>query len=228
LKLLLVEDEIRLSEALSHFLKKNGFVVDTAQDGETGIDMACTGVYDIIILDRMLPRQDGLSLLKEFRSLGYDTPVIFLSAKDSPDDRVEGLNAGADDYLIKPFYTVELLARLKALSRRREKDFAEDVLTADGFVLDPQSAQVIKSNEVIQLTLKESQLLELLIRNYGRVVTKERILQKVWGFNSEIEPNAVNLYVFYLRKKLNISSLKTVRGIGYCLQGNNTVTLKAN
>jgi len=228
LKLLLVEDEIRLAEALAHFLKKNGFVVDIAQDGETGIDMACTGVYDIIILDRMLPCQDGLSLLKEFRSLGYDTPVIFLSAKDSPDDRVEGLNAGADDYLVKPFYTVELLARLKALSRRREKDLAEDVLSADGFVLDPQSAQVVKSNEVIQLTAKESQLLELLIRNYGRVVTKERILQKVWGFNSEIEPNAVNLYIFYLRKKLNITSLKTVRGIGYCLQANNTVALKAN
>ncbi len=224
MKLLLVEDEIKLVESLSHLLKKNGYVVDVAPDGETGIEMACMGIYDIIILDRMLPRQDGMSVLREFRSLGHDTPVIFLSAKDSPEDRAEGLNAGADDYLTKPFYTVELLARLQALARRTNKPLVQNVLVADDLVFDPSRGEVTKDDEVIQLTLKESQLLELLIRNHNQVVTKERIIQKVWGFNSEADFTTVNLYIHYLRKKLRIDNLKTVRGIGYCLVGakNNT------
>ncbi|HWP98198.1 MAG TPA: response regulator transcription factor [Syntrophomonadaceae bacterium] len=227
MKLLFVEDETRLVEALSHVLKKNGFVVDTALDGEAGIDMACTGIYDLIILDRILPQLDGLSLLKTFRSLGYNTPVLFLTAKDTVEDRAEGLNAGADDYLVKPFFTIELLARLKALSRRSGRDLREDILVAGDLVLDPQRNQVTANNEVTQLTPKESQLLELLIRNQDHVVTKETILQKVWGYFDEVEPNAVNLYVFYLRKKLNIFNLKTVRGVGYCLQVNNSL-LKVN
>lgn len=228
MKLLLVEDETKIADALSHLLKKNGFVVDTAFDGETGIEMACTGIYDIIVLDRMLPRRDGLSLLREFRSLGHSTPVLILTAKSAPHERAEGLNAGADDYLVKPFFTVELLARLKALARRKNKELIENVLTVDDLVFDPLRGQVTKNDEVIQLTLKESQLLELLVRNYGRVVTKDRIIQKVWGYNSEAEFTAVNLYIHYLRKKLNTSSIKTVRGIGYCLQGNANTRRAAN
>ncbi|HWR07940.1 response regulator transcription factor [Sporomusa sp.] len=228
MKLLLVEDESRLVDSLSHLLKRNGYVVDAALDGQTGIDMACTGVYDIIILDRMLPYQDGLSVLKEFRSLGHDTPVLFLTAKDSPDDRAEGLNAGADDYLIKPFFSVELLARLQALSRRRGKELTENVLVADDLVLNPMRCQVVKSGEIIQLTLKESQLLELLIRNYDRVVTKEQIIQKVWGYYSEAEFTTVNLYIHYLRKKLNITNLKTVWGVGYSLYGKPRAASAAN
>lgn len=221
MKLLLVDDEKNLTEALSYLLKKNGFVVDVASNGETGIEMACTGSYDIIILDRMLPGQDGLSVLQEFRSLGHDTPVMILTAKDTPEDRAEGLNAGADDYLVKPFFTVELLARVNALARRRSKVMVENILTADDLVFDPQRGQVTKSEETIQLTLKESQLLELLIRNHGLVVTKERILEKVWGYNSDTEENTINIYIHYLRKKLNISNLKTVRGVGYYLQKQN-------
>ena len=221
MKLLLVDDEKNLTEALSYLLKKNGFVVDVASDGETGIEMACTGSYDIIILDRMLPGQDGLSVLQEFRSLGHDTPVMILTAKDTPEDRAEGLNAGADDYLVKPFFTVELLARVNAFARRRSKVMVENILTADDLVFDPQRGQVTKSEETIQLTLKESQLLELLIRNHGLVVTKERILEKVWGYNSDTEENTINIYIHYLRKKLNISNLKTVRGVGYYLQKQN-------
>ncbi|MDF2928978.1 MAG: two component transcriptional regulator, winged helix family [Anaerospora sp.] len=177
MKLLLVDDEKNLTEALSYLLKRNGFVVDVASDGEAGVEMACTGSYDIIILDRMLPGQDGLSILREFRSLGHDTPVMILTAKDTPEDRAEGLNAGADDYLVKPFFTVELLARLHALARRRGKVMVENI-----------------------------------------VVTKERILEKVWGYNSDTEENTINIYIHYLRKKLNISNLKTVRGVGYYLQ----------
>ncbi len=228
MKLLLVEDEAKLAEALSHLLKKNGYVVDLALDGETGIEMACMGIYDIIILDRMLPNQDGLSVLREFRSLGHDTPVLFLTAKDSPEERAEGLIAGADDYLVKPFFTVELLARLQALGRRKNKELSENVLVADELVFNPMRGQVMKDDQVIQLTVKESQLLELLIRNYGRVVTKELIIQKVWGFNSDAEFTTVNLYIHYLRKKLNIDNLKTVRGVGYYLQRNKNVARTAN
>ena len=221
MKLLLVDDEKKLVDALSYSLKKNGFVVDVALDGKTGLDMACTGVYDIIILDRMLPYLDGISLLKEFRGLGYSTPVLFLTAKDTPDDRAEGLNAGADDYLIKPFFTVELVARLHALARRQSKAIVDTILTVDDISFDPQRAQVTKNGEIINLTLKESQLLELLIRNCGQVVTKQRIIEKVWGFNSDAVESTINIYVHYLRKKIKISNLKTVRGVGYYLQKGN-------
>jgi len=220
MKLLLVDDESKLVEALSHMLKKNGFVVDVAMDGETGIEMACTGVYDVIILDRMLPYLDGISLLKEFRRLGHNTPVMFLTAKDTPDDRAEGLNAGADDYLVKPFFTVELVARLHALARRNNKDIVDTILMVDDIIFDPQRAQVTKQGSMIQLTLKESQLLELLIRNQGQVVTKQRIIEKVWGYNSDAEESTINIYIHYLRKKINLSNLKTVRGVGYYLQKN--------
>ena len=227
MKLLLIDDESKLVEALSHLLKKNGFVVDVAMDGETGIEMACTGIYDIIVLDRMLPYLDGISLLKEFRRLGHQTPVLFLTAKDTPDDRAEGLNAGADDYLIKPFFTVELVARLHALARRKNKEIVDTILIVDDIIFDPQRGQVTKQGVVIQLTLKESQLLELLIRNQGQVVTKQRIIEKVWGYNSDAEESTINIYIHYLRKKINISNLKTVRGIGYYLQKSN-ISIIAN
>jgi DNA-binding response OmpR family regulator len=225
MKLLLVDDESKLVEALSYLLKKNGFVVDVAMDGKTGIDMACTGSYELIILDRMLPYMDGISLLKTFRGLGYQTPILFLTAKDTPDDRAEGLNAGADDYLVKPFSTVELVARLYALARRRNKDIVDTILTVDDMVFDPQRAQVTKNGRVIHLTLKESQLLELLIRNYGQVVTKQRIIEKVWGYNSDAVESTINIYIHYLRKKINISNLKTARGVGYYLQKNTAMIM---
>lgn len=228
MKLLHIEDDSKLVDSLSHLLRKNGFVVDAAHDGKTGLEMACTDIYDIIVLDRMLPELDGISVLQEFRELGHNTPVIFLTAKDSPEDRAEGLDAGADDYLIKPFYSVELLARLKALTRRRGGSIAESVLTVDDIILNPLRCQVIKDNDVIQLTLKESQLLELLIRNYGHVVTKEQIIQKVWGYFSEAEFTTVNLYIHYLRKKLKLTNLKTVWGVGYYLQKEQGATPVAN
>ncbi|HMM21746.1 MAG TPA: response regulator transcription factor [Selenomonadales bacterium] len=223
MKLLLVEDEERLVEALTYLLKKNGYLVDAAQDGETGVEMAATGVYDIIILDRMLPYLDGISLLREIRSMGLDTPVLFLTAKDSPKDKVEGLDAGADDYLVKPFFNDELLARLRALCRRKGKDLQGDTVDAAGLVFDPLRCEVTKGDEVIHLTLKESLLLELLIRNYGRVITKERIMEKIWGYNSDTEMANINLYIHYLRKKLKVSSIKTVRGVGYFLQEDKNV-----
>lgn len=224
MKLLLVEDELKLSEALAHILKQNGYMVTVAADGDSGLDMAITGTYDIVILDRMLPRRDGISFLKEFRSLGFDTPVLILTAKDSPSDRVEGLDAGADDYLVKPFFTSELLARLRALGRRRGKDIVNDVIAGAGLELNILKGEVVKNGEVIRLTPKETLLLELLMRNIGQVITKGLIMEKVWGYNSETEITNVDLYIHYLRKKLKIPNIKTVRGIGYFLQGEKDVS----
>jgi DNA-binding response OmpR family regulator len=223
-KLLLIEDERRLSEALSHILRKSGYAVDTALDGETGLDMAATGIYDILILDWMLPIRDGVSVLKEFRGLGFETPVIFLTAKDATKDRVEGLDAGADDYLVKPFSSDELMARLRALARRQTKLLTSEKLEAAGWILDPLRCEVTKDNEVIKLTTKEALLLELLMRNYGLVISKERIWEKVWGFQTTIDIANVDLYIHYLRRKLNTSFIKTVRGIGYYLRSEGHVS----
>lgn len=224
MQLLLVEDEERLSEALSYLLKKKGYAVDTATDGETGLDMAATGVYDLLILDRMLPQRDGISLLKEFRLMGFDTPVLFLTAKDTPNDCVEGLDAGADDYLIKPFSTEELLARIRALTRRKNKELVGDTIIVAGWMLNPLRSEVIIKDQIIKLTIKESLLLELLMRNCGLVVSKDRILEKVWGYHANIELANVDLYIHYLRKKLNTSLIKTVRGVGYYLKENHNVS----
>lgn len=218
MKLLLIEDEPRLVEALSYLLKKNGYVTDTATDGETGIEMALTGIYDVIILDRMLPKLDGISLLQEFRRRGFDTPVLFLTAKDTLKDRVEGLDAGADDYLVKPFSTEELLARLRALARRKTKELINTTITVPGMVFDPLRGEVLKENKMIQLSVKESLLLELLMYNQGHVITKERIFEKIWGYYSGTDIANVDLYIHYLRKKLNTTAIKTVRGVGYVFE----------
>lgn len=224
MKLLLVEDEEKVVEALTHILKKNGYVVDAATDGERGMEMAAAGIYDIIVLDRMLPHLDGVTIIKELRSMGLHTPVLLLTAKDSPKDRVEGLDAGADDYLVKPFFTEELLARLRALTRRQTTQFVNNTLYAAGMAFDPLKGEVTLEDQTINLTVKESMLLELLMRNAGQVLTKERILEKVWGYDSETDIANVDLYIFYLRKKLNVSNIKTVRGIGYFLQGDKHVS----
>lgn len=220
MRLLLIEDEPRLSEALTYILKKNSYGVDTAFDGETGHDMAETGVYDLIILDRMLPRREGVSLLKDLRRQGINTPVLLLTAKDSIQDKIEGLDAGADDYLIKPFSTDELLARLRALGRRPPSQIQGETLTMAGFTYKPLHCELSKDNQTVKLTLKESLLLELFMRNPGQVITKEQILDRVWGLDTDVEVNNVEIYVHYLRKKLNSPNLKieTVRGIGYCLK----------
>ena len=224
MQLLLIEDEQRLSEALSYLLKKKGYAVDTALDGEIGLDMAATGAYDLLILDRMLPERDGISLLKEFRLMGFDTPVLFLTAKDTPNDRVEGLDAGADDYLIKPFSTEELLARIRALTRRKSKELVSNTISAAGWTLNPLRSEVTINDQTIKLTIKESLLLELLMRNSGLVVSKDRIMEKVWGYHANIELANVDLYIHYLRKKLNTSLIKTVRGVGYYFKGDNNVS----
>ncbi len=224
MKLLLVDDEIKLLEALSHTLKKSGYVTDTAADGDTGLELAMSGIYDIIILDRMLPGRTGMDILREIRQHSINTPVLFLTARDSSEDRVTGLDAGADDYLVKPFSKEELLARLRALTRRQTKDLTENTITANNLTLNPMHCEVTHNGETIRLTVKESLLLELLMRNAGQVITKERILYKVWSFSSDIEIANVDLYIHYLRKKLPGHCIRTIRGVGYCLQEDDNVS----
>jgi DNA-binding response OmpR family regulator len=228
MRLLLVEDEKRLSEALAYIFKKNNYGIDVAYDGETGQEMAETGIYDLIVLDRMLPKKEGVSVLKELRVKGIKTPVLLLTAKDAVEDRVAGLDAGADDYLVKPFATEELLARVRALARRQNEQLTGEKLQVASLILDPLQCEATCGNEKIKLTLKESQLLELFMRNRGQVISKEQILDRIWGLDTDVELNNVEIYIHYLRKKLNPEKsyvrLETVRGIGYCLKGDDNVS----
>lgn len=222
MRLLLVEDEKRLSDALTHIFKKHNMGVDVAYDGETGQEMAETGIYDLIILDRMLPKKEGLMVLKALRGNGIKTPVLLLTARDAVEDRVSGLDAGADDYLVKPFATEELLARIRSLSRRQHDQLHSEKIQVGSLILDPLHCEATYEDEIIKLTLKETQLLELFMRNRGQVITKEQLLDRVWGLDTAVELNNVEIYIHYLRKKLDLQKcnvkLETVRGIGYRLK----------
>jgi DNA-binding response OmpR family regulator len=222
MRVLLVEDERRLAEPVKYILEKNKFAVDLAEDGITGQDFAETGVYDVIILDRILPRKEGVEVLKALRTGGIRTPVILVTAKDAVPDRIEGLNAGADDYLIKPFSNDELLARVNALTRRFENIAVSQRLEFSALQLDCKRCEAYVFSDTISLSTQESQLLEYLMRNRGQILTKEQIFNKVWGYDSETELNAVELYVFYLRKKIDFkksgTELVTIRGVGYSLR----------
>lgn len=215
MKLLLVEDELKLSEALTVLIERAGFTVDTASDGMTGLLKIEQNAYDVIVLDRMLPLLDGLSILKEMRRNHNMTPVLFLTAKDAPGERVAGLEAGADDYLVKPFFTEELIARIRVLTRRHAKKEPADVVQCSGITLYKLHNEVVKNGEKIQLTVKEAALLALLMENKGQAITKERIMEKIWGYDSEAGVANVDLYIYYLRKKLNLTNIKTIRGVGY-------------
>lgn len=222
MRILLVEDETRLAEALEQILKKQGYLVDVTGDGSTGQDMAETGIYSVIILDRNLPDIEGVEILKYLRYKKITTPVIFLTAKDTVSNRVEGLDAGADDYLVKPFSKDELLARVRALARRSENLQTSDTVCVAALCLDMRSCEVAIGAEKVKLSITEAQLLELLMRNPGQVLTKEQILDRIWGFNKDVEIKNVELYIFYLRKKIALDkggvAIDTVRGVGYCLK----------
>lgn len=221
MRILVVEDEIRLCEALVQLLKKQNYTVDSENDGEAGLDDALSGIYDVIILDIMLPGLDGLSVLREIRRQNINVPVILLTAKGEISDKVAGLDAGADDYLTKPFNTEELLARIRALGRRRGEIVGADSFTCDDIALDTQTLKLTCGTSEIALTRKESELLEYLILHKDIISSKEQIIEKLWGFNSDAEANHVEVYVSFLRKKLkrvhsNVQ-IKAVRGIGYKL-----------
>ncbi len=223
MRVLIVEDEKSIVDALKFSLTREGFTVDFAMDGFDGLDMCYANIYDVILLDRMLPKKDGLSILAEIRSENIMTPVIIVSAKDTVEDRIDGLVAGADDYLVKPFATKELVARIRAIARRRPLSIVTDKLIIKDIEFDPSKSEIrsIKTDEIISLTFKESQILELLMFNKNNTIKKETIYEKIWGYDSEIESNSLEAYISYLRKKLAKLSeevqLKTVRGVGYII-----------
>lgn len=217
MKLLLIEDDPKLSEVLIRKLRDEGYVVDNTRDGEIGLEMVLLGSYDLIILNWLHSKVDGITIVKELRLQGIAIPILFLTANDSIQDKVDVLDAGADDYLVKPFSIEEFLARLRALARRKDKEIVEKKLVAAGLILDPSKCKVVKGREVIELSIKETLLLEILMINYRNVVTKERIFERLWGYYSEKEFANVDLYIHYLRKKIGTSYIKTVRGLGYYL-----------
>jgi Response regulators consisting of a CheY-like receiver domain and a winged-helix DNA-binding domain len=221
MRILLAEDERRLSDALVYILKKSKYAVDVTYDGIEALSLAESGIYDVIVLDRMLPGMEGVDILREIRKKHIKTPVIFLTAKDTVQNRIEGLDAGADDYLIKPFSTDELMARIRALGRRSEAQFIGGELSVGAVAINPQQLEVIVAGKAITLSVKEMQLLELLTRNKEQTLTKEQILDRVWGLGSETDISNVELYIHYLRKKVPFNdvglTIKTIRGVGYCL-----------
>ena len=221
MKLLLVDDERQLTSALSVILKQKNFDVDTADDGEEGIDMAMTGIYDVIVLDVMMPKVDGITVLKTLRNNKISTPIIMLTAKGETGDKIYGLNMGADDYLAKPFDTNELIARIRALNRRKA-EFTGDVLSFNDITLNRDTLELCCNSRKITLGKKEFHILEMLIINQGKSIDKERFIEKIWGYDTNAEYNTIEVYVSFLRKKLNAiqskTEIKSIRGIGYTLE----------
>lgn len=221
MRILIVEDEVGLADALQYVLEKNGYRVDVAHDGIEGEAYALQNIYDGIVLDRMLPGKEGIEILQKMRRSNVKTPTMFLTAKDTIQDRVDGLDAGADDYLIKPFSNKEFVARVGALVRRSGSFIYNEKIHLSNTILDIDQCTYTINGKSIRLTRTETQLLELLMRNKNQVIKKEQILDKIWGFNNDVEIANVELYIFYLRKKINFSiadmELKTIRGVGYSL-----------
>lgn len=222
MRILVVEDEKRLLEALTQILKKNNYTVDAVSNGEDGLDFILSGIYDVVVLDWMLPKMSGPDIIREARKEGVDVPIILLTARTEIEDRVKGLDSGADDYLAKPFSTEELLARIRALTRRKGEVIRNEGLTFGDISLDMANLMLKYDGGGMELTLKEAQLLEYLMRNGNAVSSKEQIIEKLWGFDSEAEANHVEVYIHFLRNKLSSVSknvvIATVRGIGYVLK----------
>lgn len=214
MRILVVEDEHKIGTSIKRGLEQEGYAVDLAFDGEEGYDLASSENYTVIVLDLMLPKMDGMEICRKLRAEGKHTPILILTAKGEVNDRVEGLNAGADDYLVKPFAFAELVARIKALSRRPKEELGT-VLTAGDVSLDSVNYSVKKGTRDLSLSKKEFSLLEYLLRHKGKVVTKEQIMQSVWDYEADILPNTVEVFVGYLRNKIGSDIIKTVRGFGY-------------
>jgi len=221
MRILIVEDEKYMAKAVAEILRKNNYTVDLSHDGEDGLDNALSGIYDIVILDIMLPKIDGLNILKEIRKAKMGVPVILLTAKGQIEDRIKGLDYGADDYLPKPFHTDELLARLRALSRRKPEFLADGVLSAGSLKLNPNTLTLSCGGNEVKLKLKEAQILELLIVNRNQAVSKNTIIEKVWGYDSDAEDNHVEVHISRLRKAMSLArsplGIRSMRGAGYIL-----------
>jgi len=221
MRLLVVEDEKKVASFIKQGLEEEGYAVDLALDGEKGLEMALDGVHDLIILDISLPKMDGLQVLKKLRQQKVNTPVLLLTVRATIEDKVLGLDAGADDYLTKPFAFQELVARVRALMRRRAEADPALLQVAD-LILDPARRVVSRGGEKIELTAKEFALLEYFMRNPGRVLTRTLMIEHVWSYDFDTMTNIVDVYVNYLRKKIDSGRepklIHTVRGVGYVLK----------
>ena len=224
MKILIVEDEEGLREALIRTLTGEGYLADGAADGEEGYQLICTGLYDLVLLDIMLPVYDGLEVLRRIRKQGFEVPVILLTARSTLEDKVGGMDLGADDYLTKPFAMPELLARIRMVSRRGAGSAADSRLKAGDLYLDTQTYTLSSSSgsRSVRLGSKEYQLMEYLMRNPDRVLSREQITQRVWGYDADAEYNNVDVYVSFLRKKMKFvqsgARITAVRGVGYELE----------
>ncbi len=222
MRILIVEDERKMASYIGRALTEEAFAVDLASDGQRGLDLARAYEYDAIVLDLMLPVKDGLSVCRELRSEGCRVPVLIVSARDMVEDRVRGLDAGADDYLVKPFAIVELTARLRALQRRRSNGGPGVTLAVGPLVLDPSARTVTRSGRAVPVTAREYALLEYFMRRAGSVLTRTMIAEHVWDFTFDHASNIVDVYVKHLRDKIDVagepSLIQAVRGVGYVLR----------
>ena len=219
MKILLAEDDVKLGRLIKHMLETEQHQVEWVVRGDEAVERATDAVFDIILMDWMMPGLSGLEACRQLREQGYQKPVLMLTAKDAVDDKVRGLDGGADDYLIKPFEFSELFARLRALGRRSEAPLQEEIVTVGIWRLNRTRHTVVRRNSEIQLSAREYQLLDVLIQNRGLVVPRDVLLDRVWGLGSEVSDNNLDAYIRLLRKKIDDPEtetlIQTVRGIGY-------------
>jgi len=225
MKILVVEDEHKIANSIKKGLEQEIYTVDIAYDGEDGYDLASSEDYDVIVLDLMLPKKNGLSICEDLRKEQIHTPILILTARGEVEDRVKGLNLGADDYLPKPFAFSELLARVKALTRR-PKESLDNILNVDDLILNTQIFEVKRGKDKIDLSKTEYSLLEFLMRNKDKILTKDQITSHVWNYDADILPNTIEVYIGYLRNKIDRpfpkspNLIHTVRGFGYKIGSN--------
>lgn len=222
MRILIVEDEARLAGTLAELMRRQGYTADICADGLSGLDSASSGIYDLVLLDAMLPGMDGFALLRRLRAGGASVPVLMLTARSDVDDRVRGLDSGADYYLTKPFEKQELLACVRLLLRRSGESRVDDAITCADLRLEPGTFLLQCGERSVRLSRREYDLMELLMRNQRIIVPKEQLLLKVWGYDSDAEDNNVEVYISFLRRKLKhlhtAVRIKTIRLVGYCLE----------
>ena len=219
MRILFIEDEVKITDALQELCKIQTIDCDVANDGEEGLLFALNPIYDVIVLDIMLPMKSGLEILKEVRDRDITTPVLMLTAKGTVDDKVKGLDLGADDYLIKPFSAKELFARIRALSRRPDHEIKGEIISFEDVSFNTKKNMMQTPENEYKLSVKEAKILEMLLKRPNQVFTREQILDRVWGFDKEVNENNIEIYVHNLRKKLANTNVKidTIRGVGYTL-----------
>ncbi|MSS19901.1 response regulator transcription factor [Pseudoramibacter porci] len=219
MRILFIEDETKITDALKELCRIQSIDCDVANDGEEGLLFALNPIYDVVVLDIMLPGKNGLEILKEVRDHDITTPILLLTAKGTVDDKVKGLDLGADDYLVKPFSAKELFARIRALSRRPDNEIKGECIDFEDVSFNTKKNTLITKSDEYKLSVKESKILEMLIKRPNQVFTREQILDRVWGFDKEVNENNIEIYVHNLRKKLADTDVKidTIRGVGYTM-----------